>query len=167
MRIDNPPSLGSIVSDVAAVKAVTDLLPDAGALTSVPGLVWDEAAASHVTAGTVGERQERLDLLAAGGAGELGATQAGRLDAAISTRLGAITAIQRGTIAIANPSFSGTATITAAVVARAELRNLGTSNGSGSTLTRIALTNTTTVTATRELNTGDTTQAFEVTEYDA
>ena len=33
--INNPASLGSIVAEVAAIKAVTDLLPNAGALSSV------------------------------------------------------------------------------------------------------------------------------------
>lgn len=42
--------------------------------------VWDEAVAGHVGAGSTGNLLERLDLLAAGGAGELTAARAGYLD---------------------------------------------------------------------------------------
>jgi hypothetical protein len=51
--------------------------------------VWDEAVSDHVGAGSVGERVERLDLLASGGSGGLTNARAvllDNLDAAVSTR---------------------------------------------------------------------------------
>lgn len=50
--------------------------------------VWDEAASGHVAGGSIGALVERLDLLAAGGAGELTAARAALLsnvDVAVST----------------------------------------------------------------------------------
>lgn len=85
-----------------------------------------------------------------------------------------IKSIQRGTVAISGAVASGTATITSVDVARAELRDLGYSNPSvggtfyaGYILSRLALTNSTTVTATRgAATTGfDVTHSFEVTEW--
>lgn len=45
-------------------------------LTAIADAVWDEAVAGHVGAGSTGERVERLDLLQAGGTGDLTPTRA-------------------------------------------------------------------------------------------
>jgi hypothetical protein len=42
--------------------------------------VWDEDISTHVTAGSAGERVERLDILASGGAGELTTVRMNKLD---------------------------------------------------------------------------------------
>lgn len=52
-------------------------LPTAAAIADA---VWDEAISGHVTAGSAGERVERLDILASGGAGEITTTRASNLD---------------------------------------------------------------------------------------
>ena len=63
-----------------------------------------------------------------------------------------IKSIQRGTISIANGATSNTATVTAVVLANSRLVNLGNDAGSDTTAdtvcVRIALTNSTTITAT-------------------
>jgi hypothetical protein len=56
---------------------------------SIADAVWDEASADHVSAGSTGERVERLDIIASGGSGGLTNTRAinlDNLDAAVSTR---------------------------------------------------------------------------------
>lgn len=75
--------------------------------------------------------------------------------------------VQRGTIAITPGNTSATATITAVTLAKAELRHLGqfsTSATLSDILTHLVLTNTTTITATRQGTSGTTTVSFEVTE---
>lgn len=52
---------------------------------SVADAVWDEAAAAHITAGSFGNLVERLDIVAAGGAGELTAARIAKLDNADTT----------------------------------------------------------------------------------
>jgi hypothetical protein len=57
-------------------------------VSAIADAIWDEAVAGHVTGGTVGNLIERLDLLAAGGGGELNAARAALLsniDVAVST----------------------------------------------------------------------------------
>ena len=80
----------------------------------------------------------------------------------------AIKSIQRGTISITSAT-SATATVTAVDTAKTELRLLGYSVnnvGSQQHVPRLALTNTTTITATRDTNSGDiTVVSFELTEY--
>jgi hypothetical protein len=81
---------------------------------------------------------------------------------------GAIKAIYRGTIAIANTATSNTATITAVNTDKAILHHLGvssTENNNGYTEVRLALTNTTTITATRGGNVGDVTVGYQLVEY--
>ncbi len=73
-------------TDVPALQTSVDALPSAA---DVADAVLDEAIASHVGAGSVGNLIERLDVIAAGGAGELTPARAGNLanlDAAITTR---------------------------------------------------------------------------------
>lgn len=51
--------------------------------------IWDEAVSGHVTAGTTGERVERLDIIASGGSGGLTNARAvnlDNLDATVSSR---------------------------------------------------------------------------------
>ena len=80
----------------------------------------------------------------------------------------AIKSIQRGTISITSAT-SATATITAVDTAKTELRWQGyTVNNTGTHqhVPRITLTNTTTITATRDSSVADTTiVGFEITEY--
>jgi hypothetical protein len=59
-----------------------------------------------------------------------------------------IKSIQRGLITISTSDSSATATISAVNTSKTELRFLGASN-TGTTLARIELTNSTTITATR------------------
>ena len=84
---------------------------------------------------------------------------------------GKIKSIQRGTITIAAASLSNTATITAVVLAKSVLHLVDWSTAYTATIIgtvkpRIELTNTTTVTATREGNGGavTTTVSYEVIE---
>lgn len=84
-------SVGSVTGSVGSVAAggITASSIATDAVTEIVAGVLDEPAASHVTAGTVGERIERLDIILAGGAGELTAARAALLsnaDAAVSTR---------------------------------------------------------------------------------
>ena len=56
---------------------------------TIADAVWDEAVADHVAAGSTGERLERLDIIASGGAGGLTNARAAlldNLDTAVSTR---------------------------------------------------------------------------------
>jgi len=114
---------------------------------------------------------DRLALLQAGGAGELTIARAAllsNLDAAVSGRLGAIASIQRGDIVIPALSLSATATIAAVVLARSALYLLGVSGTAMTTadaLARLTLTNTTTITATRESATLAVTVSFMVIEF--
>lgn len=84
---------------------------------------------------------------------------------------GAIKSVQRGTITVAGGSTSNTATVTAVDTSKSELRMLGFSGSSTSSggaeewAVRIALTNGTTVTATRAANTQSVTVSFELTEF--
>lgn len=76
---------------------------------------------------------------------------------------GTIKSIQRGIIDM-NTSTSATATITAVVTAKTELRYLGIAHGDGLAGARISLTNSTTITG----STGSTSSAFlswELTEF--
>lgn len=78
--------------------------------------------------------------------------------------------IQRGTITINNASATGTATITAVDPNASELIWLGDTHGSAEAnnsrrRARIAFTNSTTITATREDTTGVQTVSFEVVTY--
>lgn len=83
---------------------------------------------------------------------------------------GAIKSIQRGTITIPANSTSATATITSVVTTKTELRFLGVtsqSTGIDTALARITLTNSTTITATRNTvsTTNNTIVSWELTEY--
>lgn len=83
--------------------------------------------------------------------------------------IGAIKSIQRGTTSITGTNLTGTSTITAVDTAKSELRMLGWSADSDDVRVNpyIALTNTTTITATRGGNgTGAiTTVSWELTEW--
>lgn len=79
---------------------------------------------------------------------------------------------QRGTITISIGNTSATATITSVNTAKADLAYLGTSGNVSSTegrsaLVRIALTNSTTITATRapSATSGDVDVGWELTEF--
>ena len=81
---------------------------------------------------------------------------------------GAIKSIQRGTIVIAAASASNTATITSVNTAKALITMLGaesTDTSVANTMTRLALTNATTVTASRGGTTGSVTVGYQVVEY--
>lgn len=90
-------------------------------------------------------------------------------------RTGSIKSIQRGTLAVGSGSGTGTATISSVDTAKSRLDLLGVSsdvNGAGSDtqfgdhMVRIALTNATTVTATRFGTPAHIlTVSFEVVEY--
>ena len=83
-------------------------------------------------------------------------------------RRGTVKSVQRGSVSIVS-SASGTATITAVVLANSVIRFTGFTNSTldqGDMLPRIELTNTTTVTAYRyDTSANTTTVFFEVTEY--
>ena len=69
-----------------------DDIPGASApsAASIADAVWDEAVADHVGAGSTGERVERLDIIASGGAGGLTNARATNLDNAdvtVSSRM--------------------------------------------------------------------------------
>lgn len=81
---------------------------------------------------------------------------------------GAIKSIQRGTITIAGSSTSNTATITSVNTAKSIISLLGTASTETSTanvLAHVALTNATTVTATRGGSTGSLVVGYQVVEY--
>ena len=81
---------------------------------------------------------------------------ADRLDAKVSSRMGSIKSIQRGTISLSSTVASAIATITAVDTAKALLTYLGTRAGAGSGnggaewAVTLALTNATTITAQRD-----------------
>lgn len=82
----------------------------------------------------------------------------------------AIRSIQRGTIALAAPALTNTATITSVDVNNSRLMYLGTITNAdgpdGEAFARVALTNATTITATRGMvDTGDATVSYELIEY--
>lgn len=85
------------------------------------------------------------------------------------TQRGMIRSIQRGTITIANTTTSNTATINAVVTERCRLRYVGASYDTDANMNngnaRLALTNATTITATRQFNQNGTTVSYEITEY--
>lgn len=70
---------------------------------------------------------------------------------------------QRGTITIANGSSTGTATITA-VSPRAQLRHLGQISSTGQQLTYMVLTNSTTITATRQTTADGMVVSYEISD---
>jgi hypothetical protein len=79
-----------------------------------------------------------------------------------------IKSIQRGTISIAGANTSNTATITAVDTAKTMLNWLGhTADGDIGlrVLMQLVLTNSTTVTATRQYNSGATVISFEAIEF--
>lgn len=100
-------------------------------------------------------------------------TKAGYLDAAVTSRLGSIKAIYKGTISVTTSGSSptaggGTATITAVVDAKTLIFNLGVNDGQNSTpWCRVELTNTTTVTAYVKANStaGTFTVGYMVVEF--
>lgn len=80
-----------------------------------------------------------------------------------------IKSIQRGTISMTSGgSTSGTATIASVGTTKTELRMLGASNdfvGDTTAISRVVLTNSTTVTATRSSTSGTTVVSWELTEF--
>lgn len=122
----------------------------AAKLDNMDAAVTTRAAASDYTSG----RATKLDYL----------------DVAISSRMAGIKRIQRGTVTIASGQTSGTATLVYSVdTDKTELRWLGSSSsvtGEGYYRTRIALTNATTITATRAASTSESVIAsWELTEF--
>ena len=99
-----------------------------------------------------------------------GASVLGSGDLVVTGGSGAtIKGIQRGTIAITNGNSSGTATISSVTTAKTEIRFLGGSGYDGSAIyvPRIALTNSTTITATfPSTASGTITVSWELTEWD-
>lgn len=100
------------------------------------------------------------------------ATKVDSLDAAVTSRLGAIVGIDRGTILVntSSGSLTNTATVGAVNTSRAVLSHLGHTIGSNSDVipkSRITLTNSTTITANAETSTGayDVTVSYELVEY--
>lgn len=80
---------------------------------------------------------------------------------------GQIKSIQRGTIAISSGT-SNTATVTSVDTSKSILMHLGqysTQTGIDNVLTALALTNATTITATRGASTGTTTVGYQLVEY--
>lgn len=83
---------------------------------------------------------------------------------------GGVKSIQRGVISVSSGSYSATATITAVDTSKTELRFLGGYGldvGAYTNIPRIALTNTTTITATTVLASGATPAmvSWELTEF--
>lgn len=145
-------------ANVAAIKAVTDLLPNGGALTGI-------AAIKAVT-----------DLLPNAGALTSLATQAAVTALGTTTRLGSINAKITGTVTILDNATTGTATHSAVVLARSVLTSLGFRVSVAVTfitaMTELAQTNTTTVTATRQTASGagavsDIVVQYQIVEYTA
>ncbi len=87
-------ALGAVISQRTNNPTLNALLGVADAAgadvpNTVTDEVWDEASADHVAAGSLGERVERLDIIASGGAGGLTdgrAQNLDNLDAAVTTR---------------------------------------------------------------------------------
>lgn len=93
--------------------------------------VWDEAVAGHVSAGSTGERVERLDLLASGGSGGLTNARAvnlDNLDAAVSTRATPAQVNTEADTALADVGLTTTITgrIDAAISTRASQASVDT-----------------------------------------
>lgn len=97
------------------------------------------------------------------------------LDDEVTSRLGAINATGRGTISISDAATTGTATITAVNVARTMLRHMGATMNNDTNfiyaaMTRVDLTNTTTITASVGSGGGGSrtlTVGYEYTEFSA
>lgn len=89
--------------------------------------------------------------------------------AALSSFGNSIKSIQRGTITIAHPATSNTATVTAVDTAKSLLRLLGALSNVDDVraLAHIALTNSTTITATRSTSSSgwSTVVSYELVEY--
>lgn len=92
MQNDTLTAAALAASAVAEIQSGLSTL-DSGDIPSpaqIADAVWDEAVSDHVSAGSTGERVERLDIIAAGGSGGLTNARAAaldNLDAAVSTRL--------------------------------------------------------------------------------
>ena len=103
---------------------------------------------------------------ATGPTGATGATGAAGADGMT------IASTQRGSITISGVATSNTATITAVDTTKTQLRLLGLSNNSGAgsdpggDVARIALTNSTTITASRGIGGADVVVSWELTEFD-
>jgi hypothetical protein len=142
--------------------AVSTRAPSSTALTNV---TWTDAKAGYLDVAASTRAPSSTALTNATWTD----AKAGYLDAAISSRMAGIKGIQRGTVTIASNQTTGTATITSVDPAKTELRTLGASSvvaGESGARSRIALTNATTITATRaSANTDTVTVGWELTEY--
>lgn len=78
-----------------------------------------------------------------------------------------IKSIQYGTISVTGAGTTNTATVTAVNTAKSVLSNLGSTENVASETLRLALTNSTTITATRDsaASAGTSTVSFCLTEY--
>lgn len=80
-----------------------------------------------------------------------------------------IKSIQRGTIMLSGANTTATSTVTAVVTGKAELRMLGarapSSGATDAPEVSVALTNSTTITATRSQTTNAATVSWELTEW--
>lgn len=88
-----------------------------------------------------------------------------RIDDEVTSRLGAIAGIDRGTIAGTGAASTNTATVTAVVTGRSLLSHLGattTTAADNRLLPRLDLTNTTTITASW----GSTASTNEIVSYE-
>jgi len=89
----------------------------------------------------------------------------------LSPTPGTIKAVQRGVLVINGGSATQTATVSAVVVDKSELRLLGYFSSAGGTaiygtaMPHLVLTNTTTVTATRSSGADNITVSWELTEF--
>lgn len=86
----------------------------------------------------------------------------------VATYPSGIKSIQRGVITMADPATAATATIQAVNTLKTELRFLGTSSNSGTSnagFGKVVLTNSTTVTASRDGTNGNCSISWELTEY--
>ena len=98
------------------------------------------------------------------------ATALDNLDAAITTRLGSIKSIQRGSITVTHSgagSTSNTATITSVTTSKSVILKLGHTCNSDIAQTRVELTNGTTVTAYSTVIDGNATVTvdYQVVEF--
>lgn len=95
--LGTPSNLGSgatVAANLSDIEGQTDDIGAAGVgltglSTTIASAVWNATVSSYITAGSTGERVERLDIIASGGAGELTsarATNLTNLDATVSTR---------------------------------------------------------------------------------
>lgn len=80
---------------------------------------------------------------------------------------GSIKLIQRGVLSISGGSTTGTATVTAVDTGKAILSLLGAENSTNDVQQRpfLVLTNSTTITATRSITTGNQQVAWQLVEY--